>query len=150
MKGASLQAQIGQMARRSILQTLRQPAMVIPPIVFPLLLMSINVGGLEAATNIPGFPVDSYLDFAIAVPFVQALTDMGELDNTLFFYIVGDNGSSAEGGPDGTYNETLALNGIVSPAAVPEPGSIVLLSLTGLAAVGVRSLRRRRNRQQGR
>jgi arylsulfatase A-like enzyme len=45
---------------------------------------------------------------------VSALEDMGEMDNTLFFYIVGDNGSSAEGGPDGTYNELLALNGIVS------------------------------------
>jgi arylsulfatase len=45
---------------------------------------------------------------------LQALRDMGELDNTLLFYIVGDNGSSAEGGPDGTYNESLALNGIVS------------------------------------
>ena len=67
----SLLAQIGQMARRSILQTLRQPAMVIPPILFPLVLMSINVGGLDAATNLPGFPADSYLDFAIAVPFVQ-------------------------------------------------------------------------------
>ena len=45
---------------------------------------------------------------------VEALREMGELDNTLLFYIVGDNGSSAEGGPDGTYNEMLALNGIVS------------------------------------
>ena len=45
---------------------------------------------------------------------VQAIEDMGELDNTLFFYIVGDNGSSAEGGPEGTYNELLALNGIIS------------------------------------
>ncbi len=45
---------------------------------------------------------------------VKALEDNGELDNTLFFYIVGDNGSSAEGGPDGSYNEILALNGIVS------------------------------------
>jgi arylsulfatase len=45
---------------------------------------------------------------------VQALEEMNALDNTLFFYIVGDNGSSAEGGPDGTYNELLALNGIVS------------------------------------
>ena len=68
---ATLMSQVAQMARRSILQTLRQPAMVIPPIVFPLLLMSINVGGLDAATMIPGFPADSYLDFAIAVPFVQ-------------------------------------------------------------------------------
>ena len=45
---------------------------------------------------------------------VDALEETGELDNTLFFYIVGDNGSSAEGGPDGTFNEMLALNGIVS------------------------------------
>jgi len=64
--------QAGEIARRSILQTLRQPAMVIPPIVFPLILMGINVGGLAQATNIPGFPpVDSYLDFAIAFPFIQ-------------------------------------------------------------------------------
>src|SRR4051812_30534006 len=45
--------------------------MVIPPIVFPLILMGINVGGLDAATNIPGFPTDSYLNFAIAFPFIQ-------------------------------------------------------------------------------
>jgi ABC-2 type transport system permease protein len=68
---ASLPAQIAVMARRSILQTLRQPANVIPPIVFPLILVAINVGGLQAATKIPGFPTDSYLNFAIAVPFVQ-------------------------------------------------------------------------------
>ena len=60
-----------EMARRSILQTLRQPAMVVPPVLFPLVLMGINVGGLDAATNIPGFPTDSYLDFAIAFPFIQ-------------------------------------------------------------------------------
>jgi ABC-2 type transport system permease protein len=63
--------QVVQMARRSILQTLRQPAMVIPPVVFPLLLVSINAAGLDAATEIPGFPADSYWDFAIAVPFIQ-------------------------------------------------------------------------------
>jgi arylsulfatase A-like enzyme len=44
---------------------------------------------------------------------VQSLSEMGELDKTLFIYIVGDNGSSAEGGPEGTYNEMMALNGIV-------------------------------------
>ena len=60
-----------EMARRSILQTLRQPAMVIPPVLFPLILMGINVGGLDAATMLPGFPTDSYLDFAIAFPFIQ-------------------------------------------------------------------------------
>jgi ABC-2 type transport system permease protein len=60
-----------EMGRRSVLQTLRQPAMVIPPILFPLTLMAINVGGLDAATKLPGFPADSYLDFAIAFPFIQ-------------------------------------------------------------------------------
>ena len=45
---------------------------------------------------------------------VQSIEEMGLLDNTLFIYIVGDNGASAEGGPDGTFNEMLALNGIVS------------------------------------
>jgi arylsulfatase A-like enzyme len=44
---------------------------------------------------------------------VAQLEALGELDNTLFFYIVGDNGASAEGGPEGTYNEMMALNGIV-------------------------------------
>jgi len=44
---------------------------------------------------------------------VAQLEALGELDNTLFFYVVGDNGSSAEGGPEGAYNEMMALNGIV-------------------------------------
>ncbi len=44
---------------------------------------------------------------------VEQLDALGELDNTLFFYIVGDNGASAEGGPEGAYNEMMALNGIV-------------------------------------
>jgi len=47
---------------------------------------------------------------------VDHLEAIGELDNTLFFYIVGDNGASAEGGPEGTYNEMMALNGIVGKA----------------------------------
>ena len=47
---------------------------------------------------------------------VSALEEMGEMDNTLFLYIVGDNGASAEGGPEGTYNEMMALNGIIGKA----------------------------------
>jgi arylsulfatase A-like enzyme len=47
---------------------------------------------------------------------VAQLEAMGELDNTLFFYIVGDNGASAEGGPEGSYNELMALNGIIGKA----------------------------------
>ncbi len=48
---------------------------------------------------------------------VQALEKIGEMDNTLFLYIVGDNGASAEGGPEGTYNEMMALNGIIGKAS---------------------------------
>ncbi len=47
---------------------------------------------------------------------IDALQTMGELNNTLFFYVVGDNGASAEGGPEGTYNEMMALNGIIGTA----------------------------------
>jgi len=47
---------------------------------------------------------------------VDALQEMGELDNTLFLYVVGDNGCSAEGGPEGSYNEMMALNGIIGKA----------------------------------
>ena len=43
---------------------------------------------------------------------VDAIEDIGELDNTLFIYIMGDNGSSAEGNYDGTYNELVVLNGL--------------------------------------
>jgi len=42
--------------------------------------------------------------------FVDALEDIGELDNTLFIYIAGDNGTSAEGGFVGMYNEMTYFN----------------------------------------
>ncbi|MGB5608657.1 sulfatase-like hydrolase/transferase [Eudoraea sp.] len=43
---------------------------------------------------------------------IQAIEDMGELDNTLIFYIAGDNGTSAEGGMGGLYNEMTYFNGV--------------------------------------
>ncbi len=43
---------------------------------------------------------------------VQAIEDLGELDNTLIIYINGDNGTSAEGGPLGTPNEVAFFNGV--------------------------------------
>ncbi|MAT91464.1 MAG: arylsulfatase [Halioglobus sp.] len=41
---------------------------------------------------------------------VEAIDDMGELDNTLIFYIAGDNGTSAEGVANGLYNEMTYFN----------------------------------------
>jgi ABC-2 type transport system permease protein len=66
-----LRTQVGQLAQRSILRTLRQPAQIVPALVFPLFLLAVNSGGLKDATNLPGFPTDSYLTFALAVPFIQ-------------------------------------------------------------------------------
>ncbi len=43
---------------------------------------------------------------------IQAIEDMGKLDNTLVIYINGDNGTSAEGGPFGTPNEVAWFNGV--------------------------------------
>ena len=43
---------------------------------------------------------------------VAALEDMNVIDDTLFLYIAGDNGSSAEGGMVGTFNEMTYFNGI--------------------------------------
>jgi arylsulfatase A-like enzyme len=46
---------------------------------------------------------------------IQAVEDIGKLDNTLIIYISGDNGSSAEGQPIGTPNEVAMFNGVQVP-----------------------------------
>ena len=68
---SALRTQVGQLAQRSVRRTMRQPAQIVPALVFPLFLLAVNSGGLKSATNLPGFPTDSYLTFALAVPFMQ-------------------------------------------------------------------------------
>jgi arylsulfatase len=48
---------------------------------------------------------------------IQAVEDMGKLDNTLIIYIEGDNGTSAEGTLIGTPNEVAMFNGVDVPVA---------------------------------
>jgi arylsulfatase A-like enzyme len=48
---------------------------------------------------------------------IQAVEDIGKLDNTLIIYIEGDNGNSAEGSPIGTPNEVAQFNGAEVPVA---------------------------------
>ncbi len=57
---------------------------------------------------------------------VDAIKELGVFDNTLFIYIVGDNGASGEGTPFGVLNEMSVLNG------VPEDPSVVLKHLDEL------------------
>ncbi len=45
---------------------------------------------------------------------LDAVKDLPDAENTMVIYIVGDNGASSEGGPDGTLNEIMNLNGIPS------------------------------------
>jgi ABC-2 type transport system permease protein len=63
--------QIGLIAWRSVIRTARQPAAVIPPLTFPLMLMAVNSNGLRAATHLPGFPTKSFLDFFLPFSFIQ-------------------------------------------------------------------------------
>ena len=58
--------QVGQLAQRSVVRTLRQPVNIVPALLFPVLLLAVTAGGLASATRIPGFPTDSYIDFFIA------------------------------------------------------------------------------------
>ena len=63
--------QVYLLARRSVVRTARQPANVIAPLIFPMLLLAVNSGGLKAETRLPGFPTNSFFAFALAVPFMQ-------------------------------------------------------------------------------
>jgi len=62
---------VGLIAWRSIRRTGRQPASVIAPLTFPILLLAINSSGLRAATEIPGFPTDSFVSFFLPFAFIQ-------------------------------------------------------------------------------
>jgi len=58
-------------ARRAVVRTVRQRALLVFPMVFPLILFAINGSALGPATRIPRFPTHNYRDFLIAMPFVQ-------------------------------------------------------------------------------
>ncbi len=69
--GVGLIEQTLAVARRSAVRTLRQRALLIFPLVFPLILFAINGSALSPATRIPHFPTHNYRDFLIAMPFIQ-------------------------------------------------------------------------------
>lgn len=59
----------------------------------------------------------AYTDYEIG-RVIQAVEDMGKLDDTLIIYISGDNGGSAEGSPNGTPNEVAQFNSVEVPVEV--------------------------------
>lgn len=52
-----------------------------------------------------------YTDYEVG-RLINTLKEMGQLDNTLVFYMLGDNGASAEGGQNGLFNEMTYFNGV--------------------------------------
>jgi ABC-2 type transport system permease protein len=105
--GPPLRVQIKELARRSVVRTMRQPAMIVPATTFPLILLAINSAGLDSATSLPGFPTDSYLTFALAFAFLQAAT----------FAVVGTGQNLAEDQVSGFWNR-MQLTPIRAPALV--------------------------------
>jgi ABC-2 type transport system permease protein len=107
ISSSPLSTQIRELARRSVLRTMRQPAMIVPATTFPLILLAINAAGLDSATGLPGFPTDSYLTFALAFAFLQAGV----------FSVIGTGQNLAEDRESGFFNR-LQLTPIRAPALV--------------------------------
>ncbi len=61
----------------------------------------------------------AYLDYTDSEigRMLKAVEDAGQADNTLVFYIAGDNGASAEGGENGMFNEYTYFNGVPEKVA---------------------------------
>lgn len=64
---------VSALGRRSVKQTLRRPQLMAPILIFPTLLLAVQVGGAGGAVNLPDFPqVNGFLDFMLAGAMIQA------------------------------------------------------------------------------
>jgi ABC-type multidrug transport system permease subunit len=64
---------IAALGRRAVKQTFRRPQLMAPIIVFPTLLLAIQVGGAGRGVDLPGFPhVHGFLDFILAGAMIQS------------------------------------------------------------------------------
>jgi ABC-2 type transport system permease protein len=115
----SLWVQIPELARRSVMRTVRQPAAIVPATTFPLILLAINAVGLKSATTLPGFPTNSYVTFALAFAFIQAGV----------FAVIGTGQNLAEDNQGGFFNR-LQLTPI-------HPAALVAGQLAGTLALGL-------------
>jgi ABC-2 type transport system permease protein len=111
--------QVKELARRSVMRTLRQPAQIVPATLFPLILLAINSAGLDSAANLPGFPTDSYLTFALAFAFLQAGV----------FAVIGTGQNLAEDNVNGFFSR-MQLTPI-------RPAALIAGQLAGTLALGL-------------
>jgi ABC-2 type transport system permease protein len=69
-----MRASVRVLARRALVNATRRPQFLAPLVVFPTLILAINVGGLQRTTTLPGFPrVHGFLDFQLAAAITQSL-----------------------------------------------------------------------------
>jgi ABC-2 type transport system permease protein len=61
------------LARRGLVNSLRRPQFLAPLVVFPTLMLAVNVGGLSRTTLLPGFPHVPFFDFQLAAAITQSL-----------------------------------------------------------------------------
>ncbi len=116
---ALLGTQIRELARRSVMRTVRQPAQIVPATIFPLILLAINSAGLDSAADLPGFPTDSYLTFALAFAFLQAGV----------FAVIGTGQNLAEDRVNGFFSR-MQLTPI-------RPSALIAGQLAGTLALGL-------------
>lgn len=66
------------LARRALRNAFRRPQFLAPLVIFPSLMLAVNVGGLSRTTQLPGFPhVHGFLDFQLAAAITQSLLFSG-------------------------------------------------------------------------
>jgi len=111
--------QIRALATRSVLRMIRSPATLVPTLVFPIFLLAVNVGGLDSATELPGFPTDSYLTFALAFTFIQSA-----------IFSTMNAGQAVSQDIENGFFDRLVLTPM-------RPSALMVGQLTGLALLGV-------------
>jgi ABC-2 type transport system permease protein len=149
---------VAALGLRSVRQTFRRPQLMAPILIFPTLLLAVQVGGAGSAVDLPGFPpVDSFLQFMLAGSMMQALMlagnsggialavdiEMGFTDRLFaapisrFAIVLGRlAGTAALGALSALW--FLAI-GLVFGARIEEgvPGALLAIALVSLSAMAV-------------
>jgi ABC-2 type transport system permease protein len=147
---------IAALGARSVKQTFRRPQLMAPIVVFPTVLLAIQVGGAGRGVELPGFPpVNGFLDFILAGAMIQSTLlagnsggiamavdiEMGFTDRLLaapisrFAIVLGRlAGTAALGALAATW--FIAI-GLVFGARIDEgiPGALVMIILVMLSAI---------------
>ena len=150
--------QTAAMSKRSIIALIRQPALVVPSMIFPLFFAALGTSSFGRATALPGFPkVDSFLDFSLAGTIVQGVlfgsVQSGsalatDIENGFFFRLLASPtsrlgillgrlmGAAAYGA-----TQTLIFTLLLIPFGLSVkgglPGAVVMLIAGGLTAISV-------------